>query len=183
MGIPFRIALIFALLFVILKLTLFNMGKHEDLYVVVVFGNIFFILMTMIFGLRTWKKANPGKRSYTDDVKITMQGAVLYVVLVSAFAYLYYTGIDKQFIATRIQERVEIAEKADFDELQKKHPEKLSGKTREDFIDEEREQAILWYSPFFMSTLMLMAGLIISLFYSFLIAWFWRKFMEAPLGN
>lgn len=181
MKIPFKTALIFTSVFVILKLILFQTGKHGDLYVLVVFGNILCLLMTMIFGIYSWKKVHPEKRGYTDDVKITMQSAAYYLILVSAFSYLFYSTIDKNFVQQRVEERVEIARKADFEELKKQNPEKLQDKTREDFIDDEKEQAELWFSPFFLSTMVLVGGMIMAFFYSLVIAWGWRKFFENQL--
>lgn len=171
-------AVIFSMLFIITKLVLFNTGLHESNYILVVFANILFVLLAMIMGLRMNTKANPSEKNYTELVKISMRSAALYALLVSAFAYLYYTKIDPDFINSRVEERMVLARAADFDQLKKDHPEKLEGKNREDFLNDEKSNAELWFSPFFLSTLTLVGLILISLFYSFFIAWFWKKFLE-----
>lgn len=171
-------AVIFAACFVIFKLIFFNTGLHDNNYVVVVFANILFVVLAMIFGLRFARKDNPEEnRTYTQHVKTSMRAASLYAILISAFSYLYYSKIDQGFVQHRIEERMELARNVDFAELQKMNPEKLQGKNREDFLQAEKENAELWFSPFFLSTLTLMGLILISLFYSLLIAWFWGKFI------
>ncbi|MFN3341387.1 MAG: DUF4199 family protein [Flavobacteriales bacterium] len=178
MGPLFRLSLACAALFAILKIILFQTGKHESFYMRVVFGNIIMMLMSMSGGLFQWRKQQKKASTYADDVKTTMKSAALYVLFASSFAYLYYTKIDPQSVQERIQVRVTQAEAQDFEELKKVHPEQLKSKTRHDFIEDERKFAAMIFSPFFMSTVMMISGLLLGFFYSLLIAWFWRRFID-----
>lgn len=174
-------ALIFASVFIIVKLILFNTGLHNTNYVLVVFVNILCALLAMIIGLRMNFKENNEQKSYTELVKLTMRAAALYALIISAFAYLYYTKIDPEFISSRVEERMVLARAANFDQLKKDHPEKLRDMNREDFLQAEKENAELWFSPFFLTTLTMIGLILISLFYSFFIAWFWGKFLQSKL--
>jgi type IV secretory pathway TrbF-like protein len=156
-----------ALVFVILKCLYYVSGLHYTNYNLVILTNIVCVLLAVGLAMYMARDKN-GKLLALglDRIKAGMRGGAVYAIIVSTFVYFYYNNIDKKFFKDKIKARVELATKADFPTLQKNNPDKLANKTHADFIDDEREQAELWFSPFMVCTLTLVALMVCSMVYS-----------------
>lgn len=175
----FRSAVIFASCFIIAKLIFFNAGWHSKFYVGIIFINILMVLLAMVYGMWMERKhSQTPKNSYLEIVKSCMRPAMLYVLLVTAFVYLYYNVIDQQHCAQLVEQRMAAAEKADFAEIQKANAE-FQNMTRNDFLDRERENAEKIFSPFAVATATLFGLVILSFFYSLVVAWVFKRFFIA----
>jgi hypothetical protein len=176
MSVTLRAALLAFSIYVITKLVLFNIGKHDEWYMLVVFQNILCIIIAMVFTLRgTFKEKGPSK-GYVEDVKIAMRGAALYVILASAFAYFFYSAIDHDYMHRNVEAQMVRVRAVNFDSLQKANPDRLAALSRDSFVEKEQEYAEMIYSAFFSTTVMLVGSLLLSFFYSLVIAWVWKKF-------
>lgn len=157
----------FALVFIIFKCIYFVSGLHYTNYNLVILTNIICVLLAVGLGMYMARdKNNKLLASGMERMKAGMRSGAIYAIVVSGFVYVYYNNIDKKFFRDKIQARVELATKADFPTLQKNNPDKLANQTHADFIDAEREQAELWFSPFMVSTLTLVALMVCSMIYS-----------------
>ncbi len=157
----------FALVFIILKCIYFVTGLHYTHYNLVVLSNIICVLLAVGLGMYMARdKNNKLIANGLERIKSGMRGGAVYAIIVSTFVYFYYNNIDKKFFEDKVAARVKMAQDVNFPELQKGNIEKLGNKTHADFIDDEREQALLWFSPFMVSTLTLVSLIICAMIYS-----------------
>lgn len=170
-----------AAIFIIIKCLLFVNGTHDKYYNLVILSNIACVLIAVVSGM-WWARDKHGKifSNGLDRMKAGMRSGAVYAIIVSVFVYLYYNNIDKEFVQKKVQERVRLAEKADFTVLQKQNPEKLQEKNRADFIDDERESAELWYSPFMICTLTLVGLMVVAMIYSIVVSLFFKYLFFKP---
>jgi len=171
----FRSAVLFASVFIIVKLIFFNAGWHGKYYPLIIFINILLVLLAMVTGLWSEGKYTKPKRAYLEIVKSCLRPAAWYIILVTGFVFLYYSVIDKEYTKNLIEQRMEAVEKADFKKIQENSVE-YKDKTRDDFIDNEREYAEKIFSPFAVSTFTLFGMLLLSFFYSLVIAYVYKRF-------
>lgn len=157
----------FALVFIILKCVYFVTGLHYTHYNLIILTNIVCVLLAVGLGMYMARdKNNKMLSSGLDRIKAGMRGGAVYAIIVSTFIFFYYNNIDKKFFNDKIKERVKMAEQADFEKLKLNNPEKLGQKTHRDFVDDEKKQAELWFSPFMVSSLTLGALIVCSIMYS-----------------
>lgn len=156
-----------ALVFIILKCIYFVTGVHYTHYNLIVLTNIICVLVAV--GLAMYMARDKDNKLLAlglDRIKAGMRGGAVYAIIVSTFVYFYYNNIDKKFFEDKVKARVELATKVNFPELQKNNLDKLANSNHADFIDEERKQAELWFSPFMVSTLTLVSLIICAMIYS-----------------
>lgn len=171
----FRSAVLFASVFIIVKLIFFNAGWHGKYYPLIIFINILLVLLAMVTGLWSEGKHSKPKTAYLEIVKSCLRPAALYILLVTAFVYLYYNVIDKDHCRDLVEQRMEAAEKVDFKKMQETRAE-YKDLTRNDFLDKEKENAEKIFSPFSVATATLFGLLMISFFYSLVIAYVYKRF-------
>ncbi|MFI5204923.1 MAG: DUF4199 domain-containing protein [Flavobacteriales bacterium] len=167
--------LFFAALFAIIKCLLFLTEKHEPWYSFIPLLNIGLVMLACGIGMwytRDTKGNFP--TSTLDRIRAGMRSGMVYALFTALFVFVYYKSIDPMFTYNRIKERVAVAEKLEFSKIQKDNPEKYGNKSRNDFIQDEREQAELWYSPFMNATLTLTGLMVCSLFYSIILSFFFK---------
>jgi hypothetical protein len=169
-----------ALIFIILKCVYFITGIHYTNYNLIILTNVVCAMMAVGLGMYM---ARDKKGNFLtigiERIKAGMRGGAIYTVIISLFVYFYYGSIDKKFFADKITERVHYAEQADFELLKTNNPEKLGNKSRGDFIDMEREQAELWFSPFMISTITMLGTLVTSMLYALVLNIIFKNFLNA----
>jgi hypothetical protein len=172
--------LFFAALFAILKCAFFLAEKQESWYTLIPIINIGLVMFACGIGMWLTRDSKGNLPvSALERIRAGMRSGMVYAALTAVFVFFYYKSIDPMFTYHRVQERVRAAEQVDFKtEIQAKNPEKYGNKSRNDFIQDEKEQAELWYSPFMNATLTLTGLMICSLFYSIVLSFFF-KFMHS----
>lgn len=176
---PLSVALIFALLYIIIKLVVFNLGKSVELFVPMILVNIMLILLAALFGLRAWKKSHKNETDgFLEDFKCTMRNVSLYALIISGFVYIYYSSIDKDFKEKLAERQFAEITQEDFKEMQKKDPDMLNGKTLDDYKKLKKNEMKLFTSPFMTTTMTLMGLMLIGFFYSLLISLAWPRFLN-----
>lgn len=176
---PLSIALIFALIYIIIKLVVFNMGKSVELFIPLILVNILLILLAALFGLRTWKKYHKTDGdNFLEDLKCTMRNISVYAICISTFVYFYYSAIDTDFRDKWNELQFSKITQEDFKEMQKNDPDMLGNKTMDDFMKMKRDEMELFTSPFMTSTITLMGLILIGFFYSLLISLAWPRFLN-----
>ncbi len=157
----------FALVFIILKCVYFITGVHYTNYNLVILTNVICVMFAVGLGMYVARdKDNKLLLNGIQRIKAGIRGGAIYALTIAVFVFIYYSSIDKKFFDDKIKERVKYAEKADFAKLQKEFPEKLEGKSKGDFIDMEKKQAQLWFSPFMICTITLMGTLLTAMLYA-----------------
>lgn len=169
-----------ALVYVILKCIYFITGLHYTNYNLVILSNIICAMLAVGLGMYV---ARDSKGDFLtkgiERIKAGMRSGSVYAISISIFVFFYYKSIDKKFFGDKINERVVMAQNADFETLKKEHPEKLADKNHQDFIDMEREQAQLWFSPFIISTITLLGTLLTEMLYALVLNIIFKNFLNS----
>ena len=176
-----KIALIFGLSWIIIKLVIFNLGYAVELFTVTAMVNLLFLLLVIFFTLhfRRQKGFNIEKVEFLSDLKEAMKAGSIYTIIFAGFILVYFSAIDPNFAVNRMEMQGIIApENIDFDAIKAQNPIKLKDLSKEDFLLREAETRALFASPLLVSTLFLAGMMLISLFYSFLTVIFYRKVLS-----
>lgn len=173
--------LVFAALFAIFKCILFLSGIHNEWYNLVPMVNIAMVLLACGVGIWLTRDKNGNLPvSILEKIRAGMRSGMVYAVLTFAFVFVYYKNIDKQFTLDRINTRIKLAAELNFTKIQEENPEKYAHKSRNDFLQDEKEQAQLWYSPIMNATLTLTGLMICSLLYSIILAFVLKYMQKRP---
>lgn len=170
-----------ALVFIILKCVYYLTGLHYTHYNLIILTNIVCVLLAVGLAMyMTRDKNNKLLNTGLERIKAGMRGGAVYAIVVSVFVFVYYNNIDQRFFKDKIQQRVKLAEQANFELLKKNNPEKLANKNQRDFIDDERKQAELWFSPIMVSSLTLAALVVCSLLYAVVLNLIFKNLFFRP---
>jgi hypothetical protein len=117
--------------------------------------------------------------NFLVDFKDAMKHAAIYVVLVSAFIWLYYSAIDSDFLEVRITDQLAahkeyLSDPANLAELKKTNPmlEELSA---EEILNMEEENKRKFLSPLVTATGSLVGLIFLSITYSLFATVLFRK--------
>lgn len=173
-----RFALIFFALFVIVKMLLFNIQKHDDWYLAVIFCNILYLLLAVFFTIRNvYRGIPPQNTTYLDIVKTALKPGMIYTLLISGFVYLYYNKIDASFTKKRVNETIARASQFYDAEKEKNTDPELLKIPKDEYIKKATQSAEFMYSPFVACTLGMIGLVFMSLLYAIIIAWAWKVFL------
>lgn len=131
--------------------------KWEYIYF---FGNPLVMMTGIFMGIRLFKQLSQTKTTFLADVKSGMKVAGMYSVLMAAFAYLYYSYIDGEYLITKLNTQIQTAIE--------------NGATASN-VTKHQENGDFFLSAYFMSTVTLVGFIILGTFYSSLITFFVRK--------
>ncbi len=176
-----KYGLIFALCWVILKLTFLQVGwNSEKHYFISACLNILGLLLAIVFGLKKFIDTDTETESNAlRDIKNAMTSAVIYSMVVALFMYIYYTWIDQSFFDYKIQE-VEMQLKeviSDPEQLRqlKQSNQSFEVMTSDEIYEKQMENPKLFFSPKFITTLSVLGMLFLSMIYSIIITIIFRK--------
>lgn len=179
MKITIKIGILFAFIWMMVKISFLGMGKANDLLVPAVMVNIFLLLSSISVGLYLYKRKETDEGSALKDVKNGMATGVIYAILVSIFIYIYYDKIDPDFNKHQIAEQEVLIEKI------MKNPKELvklraSNEAFETMTEKElrlhfKKSLKANYSPKSVSTVSLLAMLLLATVNSIFITAVYRK--------
>ncbi len=179
---PLFVAAFFALVYVIVKLIVFNLGKSVDLFIPLILVNIMLILLAALFGLRAWKKQHKSnENNFLEDLKCTLRCISIYTIIVSSFVYIYYSSIDKNFKDHLVERQFATITQEDYKEMQMKDPDMLRDKTLDDYKKLKKNEMQLFTSPFMTTTITMMGLMLIGFVYSILVSLAWPRFLNKVL--
>lgn len=179
MRITIKVALLFASIWISIRLIFFFSNSIEMSLVAPTLLNIFCLLGAITVGLFLQKRRDIEETNTMIDLKNAMTSGVIYSVIVSAFLYLYYTRIDPEYIERKIaKNEIEIhnliTNKHKLAQFKKAHPD------AEVMTDQQIEKRLIesnlqGASAGYTSTLATLALLVLSAFYSIMITIIMRK--------
>lgn len=164
-----KFAVIFFLVYVILKMVLKIAGLGLELYNLVIFGNMFLIMLAMFLALNVVQKARTEPVSFIADVKTCLQTGMLFAVMATAFIFIYYSYIDPDFLERRTDAQLEV--------LAELTPESdvPAGMTVHEFIQKKKEEVGMAYNATYYSAMSLAAFTFINFVYAFFLTFLNRK--------
>ncbi len=102
------IALTLALIWILVKLVFFFLGRSSFGYEVGVLVNMLFILITIAATLWfKYKEVTLADSTFLDDLKDGMKHAGMYIIIVLAFTFLFLKVIEPDFLESKVREGVQ----------------------------------------------------------------------------
>lgn len=179
MKVTIKIGILFALIWMIIKMGLFFTGAFAYNVVPAVMINILCLLLAISVGLYKQKRADTEGGNALRDIKNAMSAGVPYAVLVSIFIFFYYSKIDPGFNEHQIAEAEVGIQKMldnpdDFAEVKKSNAE-FEVMTKEDIYDKLIQGPRGFYSPTSTMTVSMLAMLLLTTMNSIFITIVYRK--------
>ena len=178
MKITVKTGLIFALLWIAVKLSMYWFGM-VDSQIPGTLINILCLLLTISVGLFLSKLRNKEKTSALDDIKSSMTAGLPYTLIVSGFIYFFYANIDADFTNHKISERMALNEKGVNDPktwaTYKKNHSEYETYSPEQYLEEEKLKIEAANNPKSIFIISLLGGLMMGAFYSILVTAIYRK--------
>lgn len=137
-----------------------------------------FITAASSLALYITKRKQREQNNLLDDLKIAMAPAMIFTVLASAFSFIYYNNIDKEYIANKLQEEELRWDNTDnIKELKLKNEMAYDNLSNEEIKSQQMNAAKTLLSPSFnmsislliMSVWTIMNGLVLSLIFRIII--------------
>ena len=159
-------AVLFGLLYIIIRLLFFYYGFGEDWYKYLVSINLLFIVL--VIGITLFNNYLQGfKPFFPTEMKASMRGVSLYAIFLSLFIFLYYNSIDSGFFNRKLDVFRYELENRDYDVLPDvDNPLKVLELSKADFVEREMEKAKSFNTPFAWATLTLIGIMVVGLAYS-----------------
>ncbi len=174
MKLPVKVGLIFALIWIAVKMTALAFSFSLDNITVFVFINMFLLTTAIAYSLYMIKRKET-ESNLLNDIKTGMLAGVPYTVLLSGFLYFYYQNIYPEF---NEKKKAEIAQKLENPKLIKQIQQSAPGmqnKTKAEIIKQQMQQADSIYNAKFTMVVSLLALMVYSTLNSLMIAIIYRR--------
>lgn len=170
---PFQIAITFALLALITKLTFFYLEiQHGEYSSYITHIYMLISLIAVFFGIRSEKINNGGNpTSFRQDLKAGARTAAFFAILVSGITYVYYAKIDSNFFT--------IKKEAFMEEYKKEIPKMVEANGKEQTKESIKGKILnldAIYTPYSQSTYTLFGLVFLGLINSITFALLMKKF-------
>lgn len=179
MRITVKVGLIFALVWVFIKMIFFWSGITGYNVVPSVMINILLLLSSIAIGLYLQKRKDPYAGNALRDIKNAMTAGVPYILVVCLFLYTYYNKIDTDFNKHQIAEaHIGIKKLIDSPEGLKEvreSNEEFEVMTKEEIYDSLKMGPEGFYNPKATTVVALLAMLLLAMLNSILITIVMRK--------
>lgn len=167
---PFQIAIVFALLALVVKLTIYLLGaQHGDMERYIIYIYMLILLLTVFFGIRSNKVTN-GTTTFGEDFKAGARTSAFFAVLVAVITFVYYAKIDADFFAIK---KAPLFEKLALDANEKTatmNKEELTA-----FLSNQILGINMYLSPYFQAMWTMFGLVFMGLFYAFVFTFMMRK--------
>lgn len=179
MKITIKIGILFAVIWMVIKMMFFFTGAFEYNVVPSVMVNILCLLLSISVGLYLQKRSDTEATSALKDIKNGMSAGVPYAVLVSIFIFFYYSKIDPGFNEHQIVEaevgiKKMLENPEDFAKVKASNAE-FEVMTKEDIYDKLIQGPRGFYSATSTMTVSMLAMLLLTTMNSIFITIVYRK--------
>lgn len=170
-------ALIFAGLYGLVRLFFYFQGYDDSVYKYLVSLNLLFIVLVISATLlRNYRQGVPPY--FPSEIKAVMRSVSWYSVLIAAFIFVFYKGVDVDFFDLKMAQYKENLEATNYDILpDTENPLKVLDLSKEDFVEKEMEKLKTFNTPFAWTTLTLIGILITGLIYGLILVWLRLKIL------
>ena len=166
-----KVAVVCSFISIVITMTLHSLGKSLLAYETSSFMNLFLLLASIAGGLFLYKKTEKfSKKSFIEDIKVALQGGLIFTLLISGFVYYYHTKINTSIIDEKVDDYIEVISEnvpneAVFLEM-KKGDKTWKDKTYLDYIENQEDSARGFISAFSLSIMHTLVGLVLTIFFS-----------------
>ena len=182
MKVTLKTGIIFALIWIIFKLSYHLILPDTTELTVSIFVNMFLLISAISFGLYFHKKKEgTTEGNALSDIKAAMSSGVPYSVLVAIFMFLYYNNINPQFIENVRKPKIEVLNKElsspkYIAKLKRLNPE-LETKTKAEIYQAGLSNINAQVSPKSTAILSILGMIFLSTIYSILVTVIFRKIL------
>ena len=140
-----KVALVCSLISIGITLVFFYSGKSDVWFAKGALVNLFLLISAIGVGVFLYKKSEGfSEKGFVDDLKMAMQGGIVFTIMVSGFTYFYYSKIEVNLLEDFRQEKLAekkalIPNEAAYLEMQKTNPN-YKDKTYMDFMENEEDK-------------------------------------------
>jgi hypothetical protein len=171
---PLQIAVFFAALGVVGKLTVYSLKLQHipevQFYIVVYY--LVLLLFTVFFGIRQYKLYADKETGYFDDVKAGVRAGMLFALIIGAVTYFYYNNIDTDFFEIRKQE----VKDSVVNQAKKFYEEGKSKEEIKTYLINQFLSMHTMLTPYFQTIMTVFGMTFMALFNALIFAVFMRKF-------
>lgn len=174
------IAITLALIWILVKLVFFFLGRSTVGFEVGVLVNMLFILITIASTLWfKYREVTLVESTFLDDLKDTMKHAGIYIVLVLSFTFIFLKVIEPDFLESKVREAVQAITEhlevpGNLEEIKAQSPSPETV-TKQDIIERTEETRRQLFSVGVTMSLSLFALFAVSMLYSVLTTLLFRK--------
>ncbi|HIP35488.1 MAG TPA: hypothetical protein EYG85_01390 [Crocinitomix sp.] len=166
-----KVALVSVLISISLALIMLYLNLNTLWFSSSNFIHIFLLLTSIAVGLFLTKKVTAfAQLHFLEDIKIAMQGGMMYVIFMGFFIYYYHSSLDTSIVDTKRLEWIQSIEEnvpneQVYLELQEKDPT-WRGKSYLDYIENQHDSVYAFISAKSIAIANVVAGLFLTLFFS-----------------
>jgi len=169
---PFQVAVSFAVVALIIKLTIFSLNmQHGDMGTYIPYIYMFILLTAVFFGIRSNKLTHENTTTFGQDFRAGARTAAFFAILVAGITYVYYAQIDIEFFNTKKAEYLALYETS------------LSDLVKEKGLETAKKDALnkviginTIYSPFSQSSYTLLGLVFMGMFNALVFAFMMNRF-------
>jgi len=147
MKLSLRVAMVCFLISVAISLGFYFAGEFASGVELGGLWKMFLLLVAIAMSLYLTKRAaNFEQKTFVEDLKVAMQGGIVFVVLISLFTYVFHSSVDTSYVDKKLTERLEYNlknvpnEKVYKEEVQANDPS-WKDKSYLDFLENQEDQA------------------------------------------
>ncbi|MFK8045098.1 MAG: DUF4199 domain-containing protein [Crocinitomicaceae bacterium] len=181
MKIPLRVAMVCFLISVGITLGFYFTNQTSLGAQMSGLWNMFLLLCAIGLGIYFTMRSRGynSDTSFAEDFKVSVQGGIVFVVLLSLFTYVFHEKIDQSYIEEKLNERLDanlalVPNETVYLELQKEDIT-WKDKTYLDYIENQEDQAAEGLSAYSYALGHLGIGMFLALFFSIAVTFIWRK--------
>lgn len=177
---PVGFGILFALIFVIIKMLFFFFGWFETNIVPTAFINMFLLLASISVGLYYYMRYRSGAvESMFKEAKQAVRAGLVYTVIVAGFLFVFYQYIDAAMIAKMQNDRIAafssgLDDPATFSQIRKSN-EAFELMSKEEILAEVKSNVDQFVSARSVFLISLLSMLMLSMVYSILVTIVYRK--------
>ena len=175
-----KVALICSVISIGIMLGFYCQGKSELWFNKGALINLFLLVSSISVGVfLTRKKSNFNDTIFLDDFKVSMQGGIVFTLVISMFTYFYYSKIETNLLPNfRTEKMAEkkklIPDEAAFLEMRKENVF-YKDKTYMDFLENEEDKGVLSMNTMIITIFHSFLGLLLTVFFSIFVTIILRK--------
>jgi len=170
---PFQVAVSFAVVALVIKLTIFTLGmQHGDMENYIFFIYLFLLLLAILYGIKTNQANQENATTFGDDFRTGARTASFFAIIMFAITFMYYSNIDPDFFPTKQQPYIDAILDMAEEKLQEGTPKKDVIKGLSESISKVKQQL----SPYAHSMLTLFGLVFIGVFNAAVLAFMMKKF-------
>lgn len=173
---PFQVAIAFAMLSLVFKVTLFTMDvQHGAMETGIRYFYMLILLVAVFFGIRSVKLASETQTTFGQDFRSGARTASFFAILTAVITYVYYAKIDTEFFTIKQQPLIdELYEKVKVDYANVDSKKEMNS-LREN-VTNQIYSIRMYLSPYFQAMWTMFGLVFLGLFNSAVFAMLMKKF-------